>query len=113
MYWNMQLVCSAIAISEININMRCIEIPMHLERDGQTCWLTLTWDVLKFKCIAIKIYSIWININMRCIEILQQYRSGNPVCRLTLTWDVLKWGVNMADCIFKGWLTLTWDVLKS
>ena len=48
----------------ININMRCIEIPMHLRHDGQT-------------------YSI--NINMRCIEIHCCGSGDANVTRLTLT----------------------------
>ena len=43
----------------ININMRCIEIDETYMGKVDCNGLTLTWDVLKFKCIAIKIYSIW------------------------------------------------------
>ena len=36
-----------IVVVEININMRCIEMPFLLERTLRTLRLTLTWDVLK------------------------------------------------------------------
>ena len=55
----------------ININMRCIEIFIFLShRGGRRLRLTLTWDVLKFKCASCK-----------------SCRRN----RLTLTWDVLKY----------------------
>ena len=37
--------------TEININMRCIEIPSHEGLVEPMDGLTLTWDVLKFVCL--------------------------------------------------------------
>ena len=49
--------------------MRCIEIKFNGPIETQQDWLTLTWDVLKFRWSHRQ--STWneININMRCIEI--------------------------------------------
>ena len=54
---------------KININMRCIEIPVLFCVMLSRSWLTLTWDVLKWK---------------------NDVKSGVAASRLTLTWDVLK-----------------------
>ena len=54
----------------ININMRCIEIPMHLRHDGRTYSININ-----MRCIEIGLKNFvtgganLININMRCIEI--------------------------------------------
>ena len=60
------------AVSMININMRCIEINMNENQNCQWYWLTLTWDVLKFK---------------------KGLFTGFVPIRLTLTWDVLKYTI--------------------
>ena len=51
--------------------MRCIEMTSHIIWWPDIYWLTLTWDVLKFRWIA---------------------GSVKKWHRLTLTWDVLKLG---------------------
>ena len=47
MYWNILIKGQACKIVWININMRCIEIPMQTTGKMAQQRLTLTWDVLK------------------------------------------------------------------
>ena len=76
--------------SEININMRCIEMSMVPDGSCIPDGLTLTWDVLKLIHPLTKIMWLVININMRCIEIKKFVEQTAWIRRLTLTWDVLK-----------------------
>ena len=47
MYWNGESAVSLASDSEININMRCIEISGFKDGADVLNRLTLTWDVLK------------------------------------------------------------------
>ena len=54
-------------------------------------WLTLTWDVFKYKTIE---------------------ENKKSATGLTLTWDVFKWKILIGISSKVHRLTLTWDVFK-
>ena len=90
MYWNNLKANTDSSFPWININMRCIEILEDSDNGKIQDRLTLTWDVLKFRCRCNRKGCRLININMRCIEIFIFLSHKGAQAWLTLTWDVLK-----------------------
>ena len=102
MYWNSCSLQHPADGSQINRNMRCIEmICCHLHICHRL-WLIETWDVLKYGWKhQIFIIVVKINRNMRCIEMRIGRRGSCGSCVwLIETWDVLKCSAMRAYCIF-------------
>ena len=99
MYWNQEVKHVEENSMQININMRCIEMPPTNWISGEFVPININMRCIEIKDIQDRMFSSeWININMRCIEMLWKNRSHDKQRRLTLTWDVLKYGLNAYLC---------------